>query len=58
MACVRFLRHRDSAELRDLFSLLLKLPFLHPAHGAFRVCEVEGYTRVLSERSVSARKNG
>lgn len=53
MACVRFLRHRDSAELRDLFSLLLKLPFLHPAHGAFRVCEVEGYhSRVVGTLGV------
>ena len=39
MACVRFLRHRGPAGLRDLFSLLSKLRFSHSVLRAFRVCE-------------------
>ena len=39
MACVRFLRRRGPAGLRNLFSFLSKLRFSHSVLRAFRVCE-------------------
>ena len=47
MACVRFLRRRGPAGLRDLFSFLSKLRLLRPALRAFRTCERGGAVTTL-----------
>ena len=62
-ACVRFLRRRGPAGLRDLFSLLSKLRFSHPALKAFCVCEGGGITTlgvlcVLLKRRAAACQKG
>ena len=41
MACVRFLRHRSPAGLRNILFGLLMLYFSRSAHGDFCVCEVK-----------------
>ena len=42
MACVRFLRRRGPAGLRDLFLLLSELWLTHHVFSAFRMCETRG----------------
>ena len=42
MACVRFLRRRGPAGLRDLFLLLSELRLTHHVFSAFRMCETRG----------------
>ena len=42
MACVRFLRRRGPAGLRDLFLLLSELWPTHHVFSAFRMCETRG----------------
>ena len=45
MACVRFLRHRSPAGLRNILFGLPMLYFSRSAHGDFCVCEVKAVPR-------------